>query len=95
MPPAEYADVAETNASIIWPAERTVFSPGSLAAWPIAANCAMNCLMWDVLKLIWWELMGLLRSRASLEAEIPYREWGRNARQVCSNWEAGHLRSTQ
>ena len=30
----------------------------------------MNCLMWDVLKLIWWGLIGLLRSRASLEAEI-------------------------
>ena len=30
----------------------------------------MNCLMRDVLKLIWWGLTGLLRSRASLEAEI-------------------------
>ena len=30
----------------------------------------MNCLMRDVLKLIWWGLIGLLRSRASLEAEI-------------------------
>ena len=30
----------------------------------------MNCLMRDVLKLIWWGLIGLFRSRASLEAEI-------------------------
>ena len=30
----------------------------------------MNCLMRDVLKLIWWGLIGLCRSRASLEAEI-------------------------
>jgi hypothetical protein len=30
----------------------------------------MNCLMRDVLKLIWWGLIGLLRSQASLEAEI-------------------------
>ena len=30
----------------------------------------MNCLMRDVLKLIWWALIGLFRSRASLEAEI-------------------------
>jgi hypothetical protein len=30
----------------------------------------MNRLMRDVLKLIWWGLMGLFRSRASLEAEI-------------------------
>jgi len=30
----------------------------------------MLCLMGDVLKLIWWGVTGLLRSRASLEAEI-------------------------
>ena len=30
----------------------------------------MNCLMRDVLKLIWCALLGLFRSRASLEAEI-------------------------
>jgi hypothetical protein len=30
----------------------------------------MICLMRDVLKLIWWTLIGVLRSRASLEAEI-------------------------
>src|SRR5262245_11079219 len=30
----------------------------------------MLCLMGDVLKLIWWVVTGLLRSRASLEAEI-------------------------
>jgi len=27
-------------------------------------------LMWDMLKLIWWVVIGLFRSRASLEAEI-------------------------
>jgi hypothetical protein len=30
----------------------------------------MNCRMRDLIKLIWWMLVGLLRSRASLEAEI-------------------------
>ena len=58
-----------------WPA-RSIIVPCScpyrktLSAWPIAANRAMNCLMRDVLKLIWWGLIGLFRSRASLEAEI-------------------------
>jgi hypothetical protein len=30
----------------------------------------MHCLMGDMLKLIWWAVIGLFRSRASLEAEI-------------------------
>jgi hypothetical protein len=30
----------------------------------------MNCPVWDMCKLIRWTLIGLLRSRASLEAEI-------------------------
>ena len=30
----------------------------------------MLCPMADVLKLIWWAVIGLFRSRASLEAEI-------------------------
>src|SRR5450631_2702240 len=29
----------------------------------------MHCLMGDILKLIWWAVVGLFRSRASLEAE--------------------------
>ena len=51
-------------------AAKTVVPIVNFTAWPIAANRAMNCLMRDVLKLIWWGLIGLLRSRASLEAEI-------------------------
>ena len=30
----------------------------------------MHCPMGDMLKLIWWAVIGLFRSRASLEAEI-------------------------
>ena len=30
----------------------------------------MHCPMGDVLKLIWWAVIGVFRSRASLEAEI-------------------------
>src|SRR5580704_9167572 len=30
----------------------------------------MHCPMGDILKLIWWAVIGLFRSRASLEAEI-------------------------
>jgi hypothetical protein len=30
----------------------------------------MLCFMGDILKLIWWVVTGLFRSRASLEAEI-------------------------
>src|SRR5260370_5311652 len=30
----------------------------------------MHCPMGDMLKLIWWAVIGLFRSRASIEAEI-------------------------
>ena len=36
----------------------------------IVANPAMLSPMGDILKLIWWTVIGLFRSRASLEAEI-------------------------
>jgi hypothetical protein len=39
-------------------------------SWSIAANQAMLHLMGDMLKLIWWVVIGLFSSRASLEAEI-------------------------
>ena len=31
---------------------------------------AMHCHMGDMLKLVWWAVVGLFRSRASLQAEI-------------------------
>src|SRR3982751_1840326 len=39
------------------------------SAWPEAANRAMNWPMRDLLDLIRWLLLGLVRSRRSLEAE--------------------------
>jgi hypothetical protein len=44
--------------------------PKTPSTWHAAANRVMNCRMRDLFKLIWWMLVGRLRSRASLEAEI-------------------------
>ena len=38
--------------------------------WCIAANWAMLTPMGDGLKLIWWAIIRLVRSRVSLEADI-------------------------
>jgi hypothetical protein len=38
--------------------------------WRVAANRAMLTPIGDVLKLIWWAVTGLFRSRASLEPKI-------------------------
>ena len=40
------------------------------SVWRIAANRAMLTPMGDGLKLIWWAIIGLVRSRVSFEAEI-------------------------
>jgi hypothetical protein len=42
----------------------------TLSHWRITANRAMLRLMGDMLKLIGWVVIGLFRSRASLEVEI-------------------------
>jgi hypothetical protein len=42
----------------------------SRSSWRIAANRAMLAPMGDILKLIWWIVIGSFRSRASLEAEF-------------------------
>src|SRR5450631_4205628 len=44
--------------------------PQTQSDWRSGANRTMHCPMGDVFKLIWWAVIGLFRSRASLEAEI-------------------------
>src|SRR6202047_460585 len=44
--------------------------PETRSDWRIIANRAMLPAMGGILKLIWWTVIGLFRSRASLEAEI-------------------------
>jgi hypothetical protein len=44
--------------------------PQTRSDWRIAPNRAMLRPMGDMLKLIWWAVIGLFRSRVSLEAEI-------------------------
>lgn len=49
---------------------RSAVPVGNLVRWQVASNRAICWSMRDVSNLIWLALVGLLRSRASLEAEI-------------------------
>jgi hypothetical protein len=49
---------------------RSLSLPQTRSDWRIAPNRAMLHPMGDMLKLIWWAVIGLFRSRVSLEAEI-------------------------
>jgi hypothetical protein len=44
--------------------------PQTQSDWLFGANRSMHCVMADMLKLTWWAVIGLFRSRASLGAEI-------------------------
>ena len=62
--------VAAANAltAPAWQAVVTLLVPKSDLPQAVAAT--MHCPMGDMLKLIWWAVIGQFRSRASLEAEI-------------------------
>ena len=62
--------MASHKSEIVAAARRSLCLPQTSSYWRKGANRAMLALMRDVLKLIWWMVIGLFRSRASLEAEI-------------------------
>jgi len=66
-PPKIFHDLVDSSGSI---AGMGCPYRKSRSSWRIAANRAMLAPMGDILKLNWWIVIGLFRSRASLEAEI-------------------------